>query len=189
MADIYSPSKRSEIMAKISGRETKPEIIVRKFLFANGFRYRKNDKKLPGKPDIVLPKYKAAIFVHGCFWHNHKNCKYAKLPTTRKEFWENKIGNNKARDERNKIALEEEGWKVITVWQCDINNAQKRESRLSELIEEIIITDAATNFITRAQSRLDDNDAAETAAMSVSQTAHLEEEFADYQRLYPHEDG
>ena len=137
MADIYSPSKRSDIMAKISGKETKPEVIVRKFLFANGFRYRKNDKKLPGKPDIVLPKYKTVVFVHGCFWHNHEGCRYAKLPTTRKELWENKIGNNKIRDAKNKQELEARGWRVLMVWQCEISNAQKREERLSDLVKEI----------------------------------------------------
>ena len=147
MADIYSPSKRSEIMAKISGKETKPEVVVRKFLFANGFRYRKNDKKLPGKPDIVLPKYKTAILVHGCFWHNHSDCKYAKLPTTRKEFWESKISNNKARDERDKEALEDRGWKALTVWQCEINNAQKRAERLSRLISEITLEDSALGMV------------------------------------------
>ena len=137
MADIYLLPSAPISWRRFSGKETKPEVIVRKFLFANGFRYRKNDKKLPGRPDIVLPKYKTVIFVHGCFWHNHKDCKYAKLPTTRKEFWEDKIVNNKARDERNKRVLEEKGWKVLTVWQCEINNAEKRERRLLRLTDEV----------------------------------------------------
>lgn len=99
MTDIYSKNKRSKIMSKISGKETKYEILVRKFLFEKGFRYRKNDKRLPGRPDIVLPKYKTIIFVHGCFWHGHY-CKAAKLPETNKEFWENKINSNIERDKK-----------------------------------------------------------------------------------------
>jgi DNA mismatch endonuclease (patch repair protein) len=105
-------------MAKIRGDETQPEIVVRKFLFSKGFRFRKNVKTLPGKPDIVLPKYKTVIFIHGCFWHKHKNCKKAQLPETRKEFWENKIGGNVARDKKNIRYLKKAGWQVIVLWQC-----------------------------------------------------------------------
>lgn len=136
MADQFSQEKRSEIMSKISGKETKPEILVRKFLFANGFRYRKNVKLLPGSPDIVLPKYKTAIFVHGCFWHGHA-CKAAKLPETRKEFWTEKISSNVLRDNRNMDDLKSLGWKVIIVWQCEIKNKSIREKRLNELVLEI----------------------------------------------------
>ena len=99
MSDIFSKQKRSEIMSKISGKETKPEILVRKFLFANGYRFRKNDKRYLGKPDIVLPKYKTIIFIHGCFWHGH-NCLAGKLPETRKEFWKEKINGNIERDKK-----------------------------------------------------------------------------------------
>ncbi len=137
MPDIYTRKERSEIMSKISGKETKPEIIVRKFLFANGFRYRKNDKKLSGKPDIILPKYKTVVFVHGCFWHGHEDCKYSKLPTTRREFWEKKIGDNILRDNRNQRELKKSGWKILIVWQCEIRNKGEREKRLLELIKEI----------------------------------------------------
>src|ERR1700739_1798896 len=96
--DVFSKDKRSTIMSKISGKETKPEIIIRKFLFSKGFRYRKNVSTLPGKPDIILSKYSTVIFVNGCFWHGHKNCKAAKLPSTRRQFWEEKINNNIVRD-------------------------------------------------------------------------------------------
>ena len=118
MTDIYSKQKRSEIMSKISGKETKPEILVRKFLFAHGFRYRKNDKRYPGKPDIVLPKYKTIIFIHGCFWHGH-NCPSGKLPETRKDFWKQKVNGNIERYKRNKLDLKKQGWRVITIWQCE----------------------------------------------------------------------
>ncbi|MFC1508286.1 very short patch repair endonuclease [Candidatus Omnitrophota bacterium] len=137
MLDIYSRKKRSNIMSKISGKETKPEIIVRKILFSKGLRFRKNDSRYPGKPDIILPKYKTAIFVHGCFWHGH-NCKAGKLPETRKEFWTKKINDTKNRDKKNKSELEADGWKVLTVWNCEINTIIKRNKRLNLLLEEIL---------------------------------------------------
>lgn len=137
MSDIYSKEKRSEIMSKISGKETRPEILVRKYLFARGFRFRKNEKRLPGKPDIVLPKYRTAIFVHGCFWHGH-NCKAGKLPETRNEFWTKKISETKNRDEKNRGELEKLGWKVIVIWQCELNNKLNRQIRLDQLVNQII---------------------------------------------------
>ena len=136
MTDIFSKSKRSDIMSKISGRETKPEILVRKFLFTNGFRYRKNVKDLSGKPDIVLPKYKTTIFIHGCFWHGH-TCNRGTLPETNHEFWQEKIGKNIERDARNASELKESNWNVIIVWQCEIKNKNERNIRLNKLIEEI----------------------------------------------------
>jgi len=136
MADIFNKKKRSEIMSKISGKETKPEILVRKHLFAKGFRYRKHVKDLPGKPDIVLPKYKTVIFVHGCFWHGH-NCKAGKLPETRKEFWEKKINDNIKRDQKNKSELEKLGWKVIVVWQCELKNKEIRDLTLEKLVKTL----------------------------------------------------
>jgi DNA mismatch endonuclease (patch repair protein) len=105
-------------MSQIKGAETKPEIQVRKYLFSKGLRYRKNVKTLPGKPDIVLPKYKTIVLVHGCFWHGHKNCKYSALPQTNTEFWKEKIGKNVIRDAKVKKELKKLGWKVIDVWQC-----------------------------------------------------------------------
>ena len=136
MPDIYSKSKRSQIMSKISGKETKPEIIVRKYLFSKGFRFRKNDKRLPGKPDIVLSKYRTVIFVHGCFWHGH-DCKAGKLPKTRKDFWNKKISDNRKRDFRNIMEMQEQGWHVIIVWECDLKNKSKFESRMRRLQIEI----------------------------------------------------
>lgn len=136
MSDIYSKSKRSEIMSHISGKETKPEIIVRKFLFTNGFRFRKNAINLPGKPDIVLPKYKTIIFIHGCFWHGH-TCKRGVLPTTSVEFWKAKIGGNIERDKRNIAELEKKGWLVIVIWQCEIKNIKLQKERLAKLLLEI----------------------------------------------------
>lgn len=123
-------------MSKISGKETKPEILVRKFLFSNGFRFRKNVKDLPGKPDIVLPKYKTVIFVHGCFWHGH-SCKRGTLPETNREFWVEKIGRNTKRDDNNISQLREKGWNIIIVWQCEIGSIKNREMRLERLLKEI----------------------------------------------------
>ena len=125
-------------MSKISGKETKPEIIVRKYLFSHGFRYRKNDSRYPGRPDIVLPKFKKIIFIQGCLWHCH-NCKAAKLPETRKKFWAKKIHDNVKRDRRNQSDLESLGWKVLLVWQCEIKNKNPREKRLGQLLEQILL--------------------------------------------------
>ncbi|NQE54593.1 hypothetical protein C5S29_13470 [ANME-1 cluster archaeon GoMg3.2] len=136
MTDIYSKNKRSQIMSKISGKETEPEILVRKFLFRKGFRYRKNDKRYPGTPDIVMPKYKTVIFVHGCFWHGH-NCRAGKLPETRKEFWQNKIDTNIARDKKNRQDLEKLGWKVLVIWQCELKNKKIRAEKLKEIEQKI----------------------------------------------------
>jgi DNA mismatch endonuclease (patch repair protein) len=123
-------------MSHISGKETKPEVLVCKFLFANGYRFRKNVKYLPGKPDIVLPKYKTIIFVHGCFWHGH-TCKRGVLPTTNVEFWKTKIGGNVKRDKRNITKLEKQGWNVIVIWQCEIKNIELQKEHLSKLLLEI----------------------------------------------------
>ena len=138
MSDIYTKQKRSEIMSHISGKETKPEILVRQFLFANGFRFRKNAKDLFGKPDIVLPKYKTVIFIHGCFWHGH-DCKRAALPATNTEFWKTKIGGNVERDKRDVLELEKQGWKVIVIWQCEIRNEKLRQDKLPEILMKIMI--------------------------------------------------
>lgn len=137
MTDIYSKNKRSDIMSKISGKETKPEILVRRYLFSKGFRYRKNVIQLPGKPDVVLPKYKTIIFIHGCFWHGHTNCKAAKLPQTNIKFWREKIGRNIDRDSQNTEKLLKEGWKVLTVWQCEVKAREKASKRLEQLVREI----------------------------------------------------
>jgi DNA mismatch endonuclease (patch repair protein) len=136
MSDIFSKSKRSDIMSHISGKETKPEILVRKFLFSNGFRFRKNVKYLSGKPDIVLPKYKTVIFIHGCFWHGH-TCKRGALPTTNIEFWKTKIGRNIERDKHDISELEKQGWHVTVIWQCEIKNIELQNERLTKLLSKI----------------------------------------------------
>jgi DNA mismatch endonuclease (patch repair protein) len=136
LADKFTIEKRSDIMSHISGKETKPEILVRQFLFASGFRFRKNVKDLPGKPDIVLSKYKTIIFIHGCFWHGH-TCKRGALPTTNIEFWKTKIGGNIERDKRDVSELEKQGWKVIIIWQCEIKSIKLQEDRFNLLIKEI----------------------------------------------------
>ena len=136
MADVHNKVTRSYNMSRIRSENTKPEMLVRKFLHAQGFRYKLHDKKLPGKPDIVLPKYKTIIFVHGCFWHGHTNCKYFVVPKTRTKWWMNKIAANKANDEKVVKALKKEGWKVITVWECRLKPA-KVEKALSSLLKKI----------------------------------------------------
>jgi DNA mismatch endonuclease, patch repair protein len=124
MPDVFPPTKRSQIMSKIGQRNTKPEIIVRKLLHRMGYRFRLHRQDLPGSPDIVLPKYKTVIFVHGCFWHGHSECPRAKLPETNQEFWENKIEKNRLRDRRNAANLAKLTWQVITVWQCELKDME-----------------------------------------------------------------
>lgn len=128
MADVHDKETRSYNMSRIKGKDTKPEMLVRKFLHANGFRYRLHVKNLPGKPDIVLPKYKTVIFVHGCFWHGHKGCKKAKLPTTKAEWWKNKIDGNVKNDKKAYKALAEQGWKVAEVWGCTLNSMSREQT-------------------------------------------------------------
>ena len=137
MADNHRKEIRSYNMSQIKGKNTKPEMLVRKFLHATGFRYRLHSKNLPGKPDIILPKYKTVIFVHGCFWHGHKMCKYFVLPETNTSFWLNKINGNISRDVLVKKALKKEKWKVITIWQCKLKN-DKIEKTLTALVNNIL---------------------------------------------------
>lgn len=135
MADVHNQQTRSYNMSQIKGKNTKPEMLVRKFLFAHGYRYKLHDKKLPGKPDIVLPKYKTVIFVHGCFWHGHTNCKYYVVPKTNTDWWLNKINRNIANDAKAVKALKRDGWKIITVWECDLKPA-KVEKTLNALLRK-----------------------------------------------------
>lgn len=137
MADVHDIPTRSYNMSRIRGKNTKPELLVRKFLFAHGFRYRLHVKNLPGNPDIVLPKYKTVIFVNGCFWHGHKGCRYFVLPKTRTEWWLQKIKGTWLRDKEAEIKLNVMGWKVITVWTCELKNI-KNVDRLTKLIQDII---------------------------------------------------
>lgn len=134
--DKHSRETRSYNMSRIKATNTKPEETVRKYLFSKGFRYRKNDKRLPGKPDIVLPKYKTVVLINGCFWHGHEGCRYFVVPKTNTEFWVEKISKNILRDRNNEEKLKELGWKVITVWECELKNDRK-EKTLENIIKEI----------------------------------------------------
>lgn len=137
MADKLNTQQRHHCMSRIRGKDTKPEILVRKGLHARGFRFRLQDRKLPGRPDIVLPKYGVAIMVNGCFWHGHKGCLYATKPKSNIEFWETKIARNKHRDEVTSAHLEALGWTVIVVWECELRGKEKAEARIQTLAEEI----------------------------------------------------
>jgi DNA mismatch endonuclease, patch repair protein len=136
MADVHDKKTRSYNMSQIKGKNTKPEMLVRKFLHANGFRYRLHVRNLPGKPDLVLPKYKTVIFVHGCFWHGHKDCKYFVVPKTRTEWWLTKINSNIANDTKASKALRKEGWKLIHLWECNLKPA-KASITLSSLVKKL----------------------------------------------------
>ena len=137
MADRFTPTQRSKIMRSIKGRDTKAELLVRRFLFRKGFRYRTNDRRLPGSPDIVLPKYKSVVFVNGCFWHGHEECPLFVLPKTNADFWADKIEKNRTRDARDISTLISEGWRVFVVWECELKNREKREAALEGLVNEI----------------------------------------------------
>ena len=138
MADVMTPEQRSRCMAAIKGKDTKPEMIVRKYLFSRGLRYRVNNRKLPGSPDIVLKKYKTAVFIDGCFWHGHEECKYSRPPKSNVNFWRHKIAMNIARDYANGVDLRLAGWKVIRVWECDIKTKTKRNETLANLYQKIV---------------------------------------------------
>lgn len=122
-------------MSRIKGKDTKPEILVRKFLYSKGVRYRLHDKKLPGKPDLVFYKNKTVLFIHGCFWHGHENCKYFVVPKTRTEWWLNKINANIRKDAECVDLLEKEGWKVIIIWECDLKSNLRDETLLKLLMQ------------------------------------------------------
>ena len=132
--DKISPEQRSRNMAQVKGKDTKPEKLVRSILHGMGYRFRLYSKLLPGKPDIVLPKYKAVVFVHGCFWHGHDGCKRATIPETRPEFWHDKITGNKERDSRNIAALENLGYRCLVVWQCELKGVELLKQRLSDFL-------------------------------------------------------
>ena len=126
--DVHDKETRSYNMSCIKGKGTKPEEIVRKYLFSQGFRYRKNDKRLPGTPDIVLPKYRTVIFVNGCFWHGHEGCKYFVWPKNNEDFWKKKIEDNISRDQKSVDLLETQGWNVIIIWECELKKVSIDET-------------------------------------------------------------
>lgn len=123
MPEKISPETRSKMMASIHSRDTTPELLVRHHLHAKGFRYRVSPAGLPGRPDVVMPKWKVAVFVHGCFWHGHESCRYFRLPATRREFWVKKIVSNKSRDRAVTEQLLRDGWRVVEVWECALRDA------------------------------------------------------------------
>lgn len=136
MTDVHSKDVRSYNMSRIRSKDTKPELLVRKHLFAHGCRFRLHSKKLPGKPDIVLPKYKTVIFVHGCFWHGHTGCKYFVVPKTKTEWWLSKIQGNKSRDIQSITSLEQLKWKAVIVWECELK-PDKRDKTLDTILRKV----------------------------------------------------
>lgn len=146
MTDTMNPEQRSKCMAAIKGKDTKPEMIVRKFLFSKGLRYRLYDKKLAGHPDMVLKKYRTAIFIDGCFWHGHQGCKHFRMPRSNVDFWQSKISHNKARDIANDYVLQTQGWKVLRVWECEIDKMKDRLPVLENLYSQIVSKPAAADM-------------------------------------------
>lgn len=136
MTDVHSPAVRSFNMSRIKGKNTKPEILVRKYLFSKGFRYRIHVSNLPGKPDIVLPKYKTVIFINGCFWHGHEGCRFFVVPKTKTEWWLDKINSNKQRDSENFLQLSESRWKIVTIFECELKG-NNRSNTLIKLLNEL----------------------------------------------------
>ena len=137
MTDIFNREKRSSIMSRVKSKNTKPEILVRKFLFSKGIRFRIHDRKLPGNPDIVLKRFSTVIFVNGCFWHGHK-CKLSKLPLSNVDFWKQKINKNILKDYTNELALTQMGYNVIRIWGCELRNKTTSELSLKELYDKIL---------------------------------------------------
>lgn len=146
--DILSPQQRHKAMASNRSTNTKPEIVVRKYLWRQGFRYRLNNPCLPGKPDIVLRKYRTCVFVNGCFWHGHENCKYFRMPKTNTDFWRRKIERNRARDKQEQQQLAKMGWHSITIWECELK-PKVREQTLASLaytINHIYLQDHSLKY-------------------------------------------
>lgn len=179
--DKLTPAQRRHCMSSIRGKDTKPEILVRKGLHARGFRFRLQERKLPGKPDLTLPKYGVAVMVNGCFWHGHKGCRYATKPKSNIEFWETKIARNKHRDDVTSAHLEALGWTVIIVWECELRGKEKAEARIQTLAEEI----RSAGELKRqkeARRRLSRAAAKREREQMLERQAELEEEI---KRMYP----
>ena len=136
MTDVFSTSKRSEVMSRIRGKDTTPELQVRSVVHRLGYRFRLHVRDLPGSPDLVLPRLGTVIFVHGCFWHRHRGCRYATTPSTRRAFWQAKFDANVARDKRTAASLRHLGWSVITVWECQLRTPERVAARLERLLAE-----------------------------------------------------
>lgn len=138
MADIKTPEDRSKNMRAIRSKDTKPELYIRRKMFAEGYRYRKNVKSLPGRPDLYFARYHAAVFIHGCFWHRHINCKYAYSPKSREDYWQNKFMLNKQRDQRVRSELEKHGLRCLIIWECTIRKMMRSEEFEKEVVSQII---------------------------------------------------
>lgn len=138
MVDTLTPDERSERMGRVRSKDTKPEIIIRHLVHGMGYRYRLHRYDLPGRPDLVFPRFRKVIFVHGCFWHRHPDqaCKLARLPKSRLDFWMPKLEGNRRRDEKNQAALLSHGWKFMVIWECEIGNTQELERRIKLFLEE-----------------------------------------------------
>lgn len=165
LADVVDVATRSRMMSRIQGKNTSPELLVRQGLHALGFRFRIHAKHLPGKPDLVLPKYKASIFIHGCFWHGH-NCRYFRAPQTRPEFWLEKIRNNQARDQRQVAALRALGWRVLIVWECAVRSMKKQKSSL--LIDQIAGWLVEGSEYSQIDENVLESECSQTASVTIS---------------------
>ena len=137
MSDIFDRRKRSEIMSRIRGRDTEPEMIVRRIAHGLGFRFRLHRRDLPGSPDLVFPRHRAVIMVHGCFWHRHPGCKYASNPKTRVRYWEDKFEGNVVRDRRNEAALQDLRWRVMVIWECETGDQEAVAERIRRLLRGV----------------------------------------------------
>jgi len=144
MADVLTPEQRKLNMSRIRGKDTKPEMLIRRGLHARGLRYRLHDRSLPGRPDLVFPKHRTVVFVHGCFWHAH-GCALSKLPATRQDFWQNKLAANAARDHKAVNALQADGWRVLVIWECALRGRQR--------LKESTVLDCVVNFIQGTRSQ------------------------------------
>ena len=152
MSDVHTPEQRHKNMAAIHSSSTKPELKLRRALWSLGFRYRINEKDLPGKPDIVLPKFRTVVFVHGCFWHGHKGCKYYTVPKTNTEFWTAKVTRNQQRDQEVWRQLEAKGWAVIIVWECELKK-YRFEDTVNSVATEIVRNSEAYHYIKKNKKK------------------------------------
>lgn len=169
MTDIVSPQKRSSMMSGIKGKDTSPEKQVRKSIFSRGFRYRLHAKDLPGKPDLVFPKYNTVVFVNGCFWHGHSDCHLFRYPKSKQEFWKNKIGGNIARDRKNIDLLLNEGWRIVIIWECTLKGKYRiGTDNVSDLLERILRRKCSPREIIEIEGIRPDNFSSTTRACGES---------------------